>query len=107
MISLSGNQLKIISDFTTAMLFSQIQTVIFPLHIFMVISTTATLILYSNFRIVMIVITKVIYTSFVYIPTKESDPFDVDFDESPDPFTYRDDERQRQLSFSEDEAEVL
>jgi hypothetical protein len=30
-----------------------------------------------------------------------------DFDESPDPFLYRDDERLRQRSFSEDEAEAV
>jgi hypothetical protein len=40
---------------------------------------------------------------------EESDPFDVDFNESSDDellFLYRDDERQRQRSFSEDESEA-
>jgi hypothetical protein len=37
---------------------------------------------------------------------EESDPFDVDFDEDSDPFVFRDDERPRQRSFSEEEAEV-
>jgi hypothetical protein len=37
---------------------------------------------------------------------EESDPFDVDFDEDSDPFVFRDDERPRQRSFSEEEAEA-
>jgi hypothetical protein len=36
---------------------------------------------------------------------KELDPFDVDFDEGSDPFSFRD-ERPKQRSFSEDEAEA-
>jgi hypothetical protein len=37
---------------------------------------------------------------------EESDPFDVDFNKGSDPFIFRDDERPRQRSFSEEEAEA-
>jgi hypothetical protein len=37
---------------------------------------------------------------------EESDPFDVDFDEGSDSFVFRDDERPRQRSFSEEEVEA-
>jgi hypothetical protein len=37
---------------------------------------------------------------------EESDPFDVDFVKGSDPFIFRDDERPRQMSFSEAEAEA-
>jgi hypothetical protein len=37
---------------------------------------------------------------------EESDPFDVDFDEDSGPFVFRDDERPRQRSFSEEDVEA-
>jgi hypothetical protein len=41
-----------------------------------------------------------------WLEDEESDPFDVDFDEGSDPFIFRDDERPRQRSFSEEKAEA-